>query len=71
MKKKNLKSLKLNKKSVSDLNPTHIVGGASDSPTCNNTCASCDCGPIDIPSFDFPTINDSCFSWCNDKCNDF
>lgn len=26
---------------------------------------------FEIPTIDIPTINDSCFSWCNDKCNDF
>lgn len=38
---------------------------ASDKPSCAFTC--------DTPDnhCDFPTINDSCFSWCNGKCNDF
>jgi len=69
MKKSSLKGLNLNKKTVSNLkNIQTIRGGASDSPT---VCQVCDPGPIDIPTFDFPTINDSCFSWCRDKCNDF
>jgi hypothetical protein len=69
MKKRSLKGLALNKKTISNLKDIEVVkGGASDSPT---TCQVCPVGPIDIPTFDFPTINDSCFSWCRDKCNDF
>jgi hypothetical protein len=44
-----------------------------------NTCIACitygeSCGlTCDTPynHCDFPTINDSCFSFCYDKCNDF
>lgn len=68
MKKKNLKSLKLNKKSISNFKSVH--GGewpdtakycGSNAATCYFTCGDCD----------FPTINDSCFSWCADICNDY
>lgn len=71
MKKKDFKSLKLNKKSVSHLDQLASVKGGnsyaglcqpnSHQNTCLFTCGHCD----------FPTINDSCFSWCDDKCNDF
>ena len=38
MKKKNLKGLSLNKKSVSNLNSNQVIGGASDSPTVCQAC---------------------------------
>ena len=76
MKKKNLKSLKLNKRSITNLEH-HVNGGAvlaSDSPgSCDHTGCSCvqTCA-LTCPAWcDIPTINDSCFSWCDDKCNDF
>jgi hypothetical protein len=69
MKKKNLKSLKLSKESISSFNTNRIKGGASD--TGNACCHGGGNGPIEILGIDIPTINDSCFSWCDDKCNDF
>lgn len=74
MKKKSLNSLKLNKKLISNFKTHHveIIGGASDTgQVCCDPNFTKDCPPIDIPSIDIPTINDSCFSWCKDKCNDF
>jgi len=62
MKKRNLKSLKLNKKAISNFQ--HKVGGLNWS-TGNEPDPSLSVG------CDFPTINDSCFSWCRDRCNDF
>lgn len=79
MKKKNLKALKLNKKVVSNfnqLNGGNIVSMPDNSGSrwCVDTeqCGSNgDGGSINIPTIDIPTFNDSCFSLCNDKCNDF
>ncbi|MBC8754860.1 hypothetical protein H2O64_09275 [Kordia sp. YSTF-M3] len=51
MKKRNLKSLKLNKKSISSLSGNSLKGGASDSPSICQTCpnpSSDDRGPIVI-----------------------
>jgi hypothetical protein len=79
MKKKNLKNLALNKKSISKLqSSSHIVGGTDwpdtakfcPDPNGSNGCSE-PCNPINIPTIDIPTINDSCFSWCDDKCNDW
>jgi hypothetical protein len=72
MKKRSLKNLQLNKASISNLNSKY--GGVADWPETAKYCPvpnepsqwiTCDDG------CDFPTINDSCFSWCDDKCNDF
>ncbi|KAB8154879.1 hypothetical protein EZY14_003080 [Kordia sp. TARA_039_SRF] len=74
MKKRNLKALTLNKKSISSFNPNviEIKGGASDTGrVCCDPNFTKDCPPIEIPTIDIPTINDSCFSLCNNKCNDF
>ena len=94
MKKKSLKSLALNKKSISKLNRYYVSGGAAnqgnnvtadpvgdDIPSRINLCGkswdeSCQwsvdfCPSIDIPTIDIPTINDSCFSLCRYKCNDW
>ncbi|MBC8753953.1 hypothetical protein H2O64_04675 [Kordia sp. YSTF-M3] len=62
MKKKSLKSLKLNRKSISSLQ--NNTGGLNWSDT-NQPDQTLSVG------CDFPTINDSCFSWCDDKCNDY
>jgi len=78
MKKKSLKNLTLNKKSISKLQSHSQVGG-TDWPDTAKYCplpgasdgCSDPCKPIEIPTIDIPTINDSCFSWCDDKCNDF
>jgi len=74
MKKKSIKSLTLNKRAISNFK--NLLGGAASMPDHSGSrfCIEtdmCPAGPIDIPTFDFPTINDSCFSWCDDKCNDF
>ncbi len=62
MKKKSLKSLKLNKKSISNF--LSKIGGLNWSdPNQPDSALSVGC--------DIPTINDSCFSWCKDMCNDF
>ncbi len=70
MKKKTLKHLSLNKKVVSKLDHNLFIfgGAASDGPT---TCQVCPVKPIELPTIDIPTFNDSCFSLCRDKCNDF
>ena len=80
------KKLKLNSEIITRLGQNEIWGGASDTigsgctpggggggvlipwsnkPSCGLTC--------DTPErhCDFPTINDSCLSLCNGKCNDF
>ena len=64
MKKKSLKSLELNKRSVSNL--YHKTGGRN-----LNWSDTNEPSPGLSVGCDFPTINDSCFSWCDDKCNDF
>ncbi|MEM6721097.1 MAG: hypothetical protein AAF611_17340 [Bacteroidota bacterium] len=90
MKKKNLKSLALNKKSISKLNTRKVLGGAAAAQ--NGAAADAAAGTnswfkmcgqswdipcewsvhiCDLPTIDVPTWNDSCFSLCNDKCNDW
>ncbi len=79
MKKKSLKALSLNKKSISKLQSNSKIGG-TDWPETAKYCppsggytegCSDPCVPIEIPTIDIPTWNDSCFSLCNDKCNDW
>jgi len=91
MKKKNLKSLALNKKCISKLNARRLSGGAQahqGAQAANAAAAGSAswlkmCGQswnipcewsvhiCDIPTIDFPTVNDSCFTLCNDRCNDW
>jgi len=79
MKKRSLKTLSLNKKSISTLH-SHLQIGGTDWPETAKYCppsggytgrCSDPCRPIELPTIDIPTINDSCFSWCDDKCNDW
>jgi hypothetical protein len=74
MKKKNLNSLSLNKRSISNLNK--VSGGAASLITIIYSYYQCD----DIiktskdeggKHCDIATINDSCLSVCDDMCNDF
>lgn len=74
MKKKSIKSLKLNKRAISNFKNLH--GGAASMPdhSTSRFCIEtdmCPHDPIDIPTIDIPTWNDSCFSLCHDKCNDW
>lgn len=62
MKKRSLKSLQLNKKAISNFQQQ--IGGLRWS-TGNEPDHGLSVG------CDFPTINDSCFSWCDDMCNNF
>ena len=73
MKKRSLKGLALNKKTISSLKDIQVVKGGVAASDTGNACCHGGGGtkPIDIPTIDIPTINDSCFSWCADKCNDF
>lgn len=81
MKKRNLNSLKLKKQTISNLD-TRIHGGAASIPTLGLICTTIysyfQCDDIthtskdhDGVKCDIATINDSCFSLCDDKCNDF
>lgn len=55
MKKKNLKSLKLNKKSISDLGATYMNGGASGIVCNKDTKQDGDCWkPTIMQTFDCP-----------------
>jgi len=79
MKQKQLRKMRLKRETIANLSNIDLAkaqGGVS--ATISMEC----CGPIhnprpddqrpiDIPGIDIPTINDSCFSWCKDKCNDF
>jgi len=64
MKKRNLKSLKLNKKVVSSLEHHEIKGGGKTSwaGLWGYVVSICD---------DLATINDSCFTLCDNMCNDW
>lgn len=62
MKKRSIKLLTLNKKSISNFQ--NQIGGLNWS-TGNQPPSQLSIG------CDTPTINDSCFSLCRDKCNDF
>ena len=73
MKKKSIKNLSLNKKSISNLN---TVSGGAASITIIYSYFQCDdiihtSKDHDGKHCDIATINDSCFSLCDDKCNDF
>ena len=64
-----MKRLKLDELTVTSFvtgstNNAHTIKGAAQA-------APEQAGSFDIPSFDFPTVNDSCFSWCADMCNDY
>lgn len=79
--KKKLKKLTLKKETIAQLNQqamNDLRGGCTNSVTCGNqgteTIAGATCMlTCDTPDdhCDFPTIKDSCFSLCYDKCNDY
>ncbi|AXG71642.1 hypothetical protein KORDIASMS9_03899 [Kordia sp. SMS9] len=79
MKKRSLSNLKLKKQTVSNLD-SRVQGGVL--PTFGIICATIysylQCEDITHTSKDYDgkhcdiaTINDSCLSVCDDKCNDF
>ena len=82
MKKRSLSNLKLKKQTISNLD-TRINGGVvTIIPTLGLICATIysylECEDITHTSKDYDgkhcdiaTINDSCLSACDDKCNDF
>jgi hypothetical protein len=80
MKKRNLSNLKLKKQTVSNLD-SRIHGGLASLPTLGIICtiySYLQCTDITHTSKDYngrhcdiATINDSCLSVCDDKCNDF
>lgn len=63
MKKRSLKNLNLNKKVVSKFTHRELTGGKATSVS-SVVCYLTTCT-------DLPTVNDSCFSVCNNICNDF
>lgn len=87
MEPKKLKKLVLKKEVITMLSQqsmNELKGGCTNSVTCGNpgteslgTCLTCGgtciCLTYDTPDnhCDFPTFNDSCFSACYDKCNEF
>ncbi|WP_430408374.1 hypothetical protein [Kordia sp.] len=78
MKKRNLNNLKLRKQTISNLEQT-ITGGTITISTIVCTVYSYfQCDDIIQTSedrngqkCDIATVNDSCFSFCDDICNDF
>ncbi len=73
MKQKKLKHLSLNKETVANLNVFDLskaIGGVGPTITME-CCQKVIAERIEIPGIDIPTFNDSCFSLCDDKCNDW
>ena len=71
-----MKRLKLDQLTVTsfitgDNQQVHIVKGGQAATGAAQEAGTGRAGSIDIPTFDFPTINDSCFSWCAKICNDY
>ncbi|WP_046756821.1 hypothetical protein [Kordia jejudonensis] len=77
MKKRNLKNLKLKKHTISTLK-TNVVKGGTLGLICITIYSYFQCDDIIQTSedrngekCDIATVNDSCFSFCDDICDDF
>lgn len=75
MKKRSIANLKLKKETISNLD-NRIKGGGTIIPITYSIFFDCEdvlhtSKDYDGKHCDIATVNDSCFSLCNDICNDF